>query len=402
MGVNMRGILYSIIAALLVIPVIGLILFNSQLIEKNVDINIRSNELEYFSISIEEDLDRFLKIAGRRALISAVSKVITTGVPLVDAQANLTEMISNGTLDGAIAPLIDTNSLNLWKESVTNIANISGFRVDFQSTRINITQNDSYNVLFEANVFLNISDPHVKMGALKNLSIKTAIPIEGIEDPLFPLRTYGRVKRVIQTSNFSNFAKNLTTGTIASKYGSGNATFSLVGINGQKIFITSEMNDGDFALLNASGGIVSEGTHVPVGLYPPYIVDAVGASSSINESERIYLDSQTKMVWDLQNLTTFVKNKYYKTSVDGPSFLDRLEGRLNLSSKYKYGLETFVNLDELSSEELNVSYQYSCLDYLYWNNTPGSSIRSVGYDAIFSWLRIDSNHANIYGVNELI
>ena len=49
----MKGILYSIIAALLIIPIIGLIMFNSQLIEKNVDINVRANELQYFSISIE-------------------------------------------------------------------------------------------------------------------------------------------------------------------------------------------------------------------------------------------------------------------------------------------------------------------------------------------------------------
>jgi len=148
----MKGILYSIIAALLIIPIIGLIMFNSQLIEKNVDVNIRANELQYFSISVEDDMNRFLKIAGKRALISAVSEVVTNGVPLVDAQANLTEMIINGTLNGVEAPLIGTNNLISWENNVILIANDSGFDMTFQNIKVNVTQNDSYNVLFEVKV----------------------------------------------------------------------------------------------------------------------------------------------------------------------------------------------------------------------------------------------------------
>ena len=379
----------------------GLIMFNSQLIEKNVDVNIRANELQYFSISIEDDMNRFLKISGRRALISAVSHVVTNGVPLVDAQANLTEMITNGTLDGVVAPLIDTNNFNGWKQNVTQIANASGFKLEFQNVQINITQNDSYDVLFVITVPLNISDPNIGMGAVKNLTASVSISIDGIEDPLFPLETYGRVIRIVRVSNFTNFTANLTTGSIASGSVSGNATNDTANPNSQKIFVTANMTQS-VSTLNQFGGVVSESTYVPGGFSQPYIGGATNALTLINNNTRVFLDSQTKKIWDLQNFTMFVKNKYYKASADGPSFLDRLEGRLNLSSKYKYGLETFVDLNELSSAELGVNYQYSCVDYLYWNSTLGSSIRNGNYDPMFSLLKIDQNHANIYGVNELI
>ncbi len=397
----MRGILYSIIAALLVIPVFGLILFNSQLIEKNVDVNIRSNELEYFSISVEEDMVRFLKIAGRRALISAVSNVITNGVPLTDAQANLSEMIMNGTLGGVVAPLIGDDNFNSWRENVMNIAASSGFDLDFQNYKVNITQNDSYNVLFKLSTVLNISDANLDMGIEKNLIASIAVSIDGIEDPLFPLKTYSRVIRIIYVSNLTNYSRALVQGTTVSGSISGNAT-KLATPSIQKIFVTSDMGAYSKDFLNQFAGVVSESGNVPSGVTVPYIANAAGALTSIQENERIFLDQTSQKVWDLQNLTLFVKNKYYESSTNGPSFLDRLEGRLSLSSKYGYGLESFVNLDELSSAGLGVNYQYSCVDYLYWSSTSGSSIRNGNYDNIFSWLKIDSNHANIYGVNELI
>ncbi len=59
--------------SLLIVPILALILFNSQTAESNVEINIRSSEIEYLTKSIEEDLDRFIEIAGKRALIAAVS-----------------------------------------------------------------------------------------------------------------------------------------------------------------------------------------------------------------------------------------------------------------------------------------------------------------------------------------
>jgi hypothetical protein len=399
----MKGIIYSVIASLLLIPVIGLVLFSFNSIEKNIDSNIRSNELEYFSMSLEDDMSRFMKIAGKRALISAVSKIVTDGSPLLDAQANITEMIMYGTLDGVIAPLIDANNLNVWKDNVTNIAREFGFYLEFQNMTTEVTQNDSFNVLLIERVVMNISDPSLKMGIAKNLTVSTAIPIDGIEDPLFPLRTYSRVIRIIRTSNTTNLTSYLAQGTLSSGSISGNATFSFASPSMQKIFVTSNMSQA-VGTLNQFGGIVSESTYVPPGLTRPYIAGAASALAKIQDNERIYLDSPTKKVWDLANLTYFIKNKFYRSSASGPSLLDRMEGRLNLSSKYKHGMETVINLeDELEAYELYplINEQATCIDYLYWNGTLGSPVRNGNYDQIFDWFKIDPSNKAYYGVSEL-
>jgi phosphohistidine swiveling domain-containing protein len=398
----MKAILYSILASLLMIPIIGLVIFSFNSIESNIDMNIRANELNYFSSSIEDDMERFLRIAGRRAVISAVSEIVTEGYPLGDAQKNLTEMIESGTLDGRVAPLIEDNNLNSWQSNITQIANQSGFNLSLQNLSIEITQNDSFNVLFTARAILDISDPNMKMGIRKNLTVKAVSSIDGIEDPLFPLQTYGRIIRVIRAYNTSNFTKSLIQGSLASGSVSGNTTLSQVSPNSQKIFVTSNMSQG-IATLNQFGGIVSASTFVPAGLSVPYIAGATNATNLIAEGRKVYLDMQTKKVWDLMNLTIFVNNKNYKPSANGPSFLDRLEGRLNLSSRYGYGLETMVDINELGAENLYplIYAQATCVDYLYWNKTAGDLVRNGNYDSLFTWLRIDNSSKASYGVGEL-
>ena len=97
-----------------------------------------------------------------------------------------------------------------------------------------------------------------------------------------------------------------------------------------------------------------------------------------------------------------IRNGYYRSSDTGASFLDRLEGNLTLSNKYKYGLETFVNLGDITAANLPVNYQLSSIDYEYWKNVGGVSVRNGNYDNVFNWFKIDSGHAAIYGVSELI
>lgn len=158
MGLVMKGQFYSIMIALFVIPILALIIFYSQTtIPQNIDTNIRADELQYFSESMIEDLTRFLQINGKRALIAAVNMTITNGKGLDDAPRRLGEMIENGTLDGT-KPFADQKNLTTWEKNISDIAINSGFIINFTNTSIYVTQNDSFSVLFNAIVYVNISD----------------------------------------------------------------------------------------------------------------------------------------------------------------------------------------------------------------------------------------------------
>lgn len=401
----MKGIFYSLMMAMFTTSILALIVFYSQAKPSNIDVNIRSSEMEYFTKSVENDLSRFIEINGRRALISAVSQVIVNGTGLDNSQLRLTEMMENGTLYGKPSPLVDINNLEHWKLNISNIASNLGFHLDFKNLEINVTQNDSFNVLFNVTLYVNISNSNSKMGILKNITSSVIVPVEGVEDPIFPLNTYGRIVRFVKISNVSKNTVSLITGQNSSGYVTGYALvksdFGPSDINSSRILVTVTVA-GKEAIASGFAGVVSEGdVIIPPSLLGKAITGATGATNLIKNETKIYLDATTKKVWDLSNLTYDIKNGYYHSSNKGASFLDRLEGRINLSDKYKYGLETFVNIEDILEAEVPASTGNSDLDYRYWNNTNGVNIRNGNYDSVFNWFKIDAESASEYGILEL-
>ena len=401
----MKGIFYSVMIALILIPILSLVIFHSQIKTENVDISIRANELNYFIGSLETDLNKFAEIGGKRALISAVSKVVTIGVSLDDAQATIAEMVENGTMNGSPAPLVDTNNLQLWEDDVKGIAEKSGFELNFTTLSIGVTQYNSFEILLTVNLTLNISDSDANMGIIRNITGMSVISIEDIEDPMFPLKSYGRGTRIIKNSNSSKMTEYLVQGTNSSGFVSGDAfvinSSELTTGYPTKILVTDSVA-GKESIAAVFKGVVSEGDAIiPTELLGKAITGASGARSKIENNTRIYLDETTRKVWNLGNLTSDLVYGYYHNSSVGASFLDRLEGNTTLSPKYKYGIETFINLEEFSIAGVPVDTTNSCLDHRYWNDIEGNAIRNGNYDPVFNWFKIDTSYADDYGIDEL-
>ena len=298
------------------IPILALIIFYSHVTtSQNIAANIRADELRYFSESIEGDLSRFLQINGKRALVAAVNFTMTNGVGLKDARANLTEIIENGTLNGTKI-FADQKNLSTWEKNISDIASMSGFDIDLTVTSFNVTQNDSFSILFEVGIHLNISDSTAKIGILRNMTIGEAVSIENIIDPLYQIKTNGKIFKTIKKSPYIPF---------------------------NKVTVSS-----------------------------PYFI----------------------------NLTNDIKNDSYHNSTEGPSFLDRLEGKI--TNHYQpYGLESFVYLPDLSGAGLPVNTFASDLDYQYWASVHGYYVNdSFQSDDIYHWFRISTN--NNYIENSLL
>lgn len=104
-----------------------------------------------------------------------------------------------------------------------------------------------------------------------------------------------------------------------------------------------------------------------------------------------------------ERLDIATADSFYMSSGTGASFLDRLEGRLTTSAKYsamssnQIGLETIVNIPELSSAGLLIKPSQSDIDYLYFD-TAGHAGYPVNNSA-YSWLKLDDEHAGIYSVD---
>ncbi|MEM5834341.1 MAG: hypothetical protein QXQ69_00650 [Candidatus Aenigmatarchaeota archaeon] len=111
------------------------------------------------------------------------------------------------------------------------------------------------------------------------------------------------------------------------------------------------------------------------------------------ESNHTYQDSSGN--YHFENLANDAENGYFHSSLYGPSFLDRLEGRLvaNYQSSMLIGLESFVNIQKLKALGIEPQPNRTVVDFLYWN----SSIRSedlscywINNPDVPNWFRIDN------------
>ncbi len=118
------------------------------------------------------------------------------------------------------------------------------------------------------------------------------------------------------------------------------------------------------------------------------------------------LDTTCYQVSDVEeNYNSFCIENYS----NGPSFFDRLDGRLNLSSKYRdqayrkfgnslIGIESFVRPYTLEDHSITVNENATWVDYLYWQNESGCNAigvcRGGGYE-----FKLDCSHAYKYRVD---
>ncbi|MFH1200424.1 MAG: hypothetical protein V1708_05125 [Candidatus Micrarchaeota archaeon] len=98
-------------------------------------------------------------------------------------------------------------------------------------------------------------------------------------------------------------------------------------------------------------------------------------------------------------------SKWYANSSEGPSFLDRMEGRLHVTPEYsamsanQIGLDGFADLSEISAAGITVDSNKTAVDHLYFNNSDYDAWPVNG--SAISWMKLDVEHAIIYGVQLL-
>ena len=119
---------------------------------------------------------------------------------------------------------------------------------------------------------------------------------------------------------------------------------------------------------------------------PVYLINTNGrVSNKINKT----IFSEFVSGTDVSNLSLHSQNSYYTNSSLAPSFIDRIEGKMQASEN---GIESLVYLPKLSVQGITLKDK-SCVDYIYFsqNTTQDSKIQGMP-----SWFKLDSEHLEIY------
>ena len=418
----MKGIMFSLVTMVLAGTILSVIIFYSISISRHREIigtEVRVREMYSLYKSILRDWDKEVKmIAFPRAISSAISYVITNGIGLDEADKRLEELVINGSLFGKKEVLLEGTTIPEWIEKIKLLSMERGFIVEISLLSYGVKPFDSWNLLFEANLSINITEKDGIASLNKIVEKSNLISIIGFEDPIYPLNTLGRATNIITKSPYSaNFTSLLASGAHGnySFYGPTLITSrDYVGsINENKsiILVIDDVSGVKSLIEQKFGGVICE---CEENFSIPFVSGVNNATKILPNNTKLLINE--RKVWYIENLKDHLRNSFYITSNKGGSFLDRLEGKLEVQEKYRsksenvIGLESLVNKVYLKSLDLPISGEKSNVDHLYFSEVShtakpvkGFYLEGFGYE-----LRMDSelcgdlSHAEIYQVNEIL
>jgi len=395
----MRAQIYSLLAVVIMIPLtiyVAYYITSLQGIKSDITTRILADQMNEIVKNIQKDFIKAIEICGRRAVLAAANHVIKEGQPLDNASFRIKELMVNGTLYGNGTYIMINNTVEDWKERI-NITHM-GFRKNFDSSEPIVENHDGFNLKALMKFVINVSDSLERMSVNREIDANITFSVTGMEDPIFPLNTGGRLGRIIKVYPYPYHAKKILTGISGSGNCSGNFTFNVSDENpGEKILV----------IHNASGvsgflGVIGETADLPsVSCYVVNTVNAIEViNSTYNESgyPELYIDSKSSAVWSLP-VTEAIEYGYYThfaAGNNGPDIFLRLEGKLSSSQQ---GIESFINLPELEELGIPVKTNQISIDYLYFSdeNYIGYPVRGLP-----EWFRIDATHGSKYNLTELI
>lgn len=410
---SIKGYGFSIIMVLVVLTLVEIVLLQRQITSHQMEkyfIRNRINEMRVFYENIIYDSEKSLEIIAKRAIPIAVSYVVGNGAPLENADLGIMELMVNGTLNGKEEPLMQTSTISDWVRNMTNIARLKGYYLSLSFENISVNPYDSFKLLIETDLKINITDQNGIASISRIEKIKKQVSIQGFEDPLYSLKTGGRVTHRIYKTSYNNLTNLLASGEGGNLWSRG-LTFIVLGdptpaINfpnkSKSILVIENPKIISVSVINQYLGVIS-GSEIDLATTIPYVKGV--SLNSIPNNTYILVDGEKGNVWEIENFIDHVDKGYYYPSQEGPSFLDRLEGKLYIQPKYSsksqnvIGIESFVNKTHLISRDLDPKLGQSNIDYLYFSDYlySGKNVKGV-----HSYVIVDSSHAVYYEVEDIL
>ena len=393
----MRGQFYSAIAILIAIPIVVFVSLYvaTQGGEDGIYQAIVADQIHQVEKGIENDFGKAVVTSGKRAMIAGDDYVVMSGKALTDAAGGMKELMQFGTIEGNESILMYNNTIPNWISKILAIP--SNFDVNITYWGLDVAGSGAFHIKASAKINVSVAD-EIGIARIdkKGEYYEALVPIEGAEDPVFTMKTGGLVTRTIKSSPYAYRAKKLVVGGFNS---SGNCTGNFT-MNrsdcSSKILVAA--NTSGVALSCFSGFIIETSINLSSDS-DCYITGNINAVEAITQAlaetnyNKIYIDGPTKAAWHLP-IRDEIDEKYY-FSGSGPLFLKRLEGNLNQTLD---GLETFVNLPELESNQIPLKQNVISVDYIYFGGQD-----YIGYPVrgLQGWFRLNRTFTDRYNLTEL-
>jgi hypothetical protein len=347
---NRKGVFYLLLTAIFisVMVIVFLSYHEYSFTNKQKVVETRIMALNDFIKSIESDSKNVIRITGYRALI-AIEDYVATSVQYFANDSDMQEHFRKAFYYGNFTTNCTLNPPNPLTDP-NCIANGA----------LNYTQMDILN----DSAYINY------LQKLKEIAAKLGIDIDiNVTDINFNQSSPWSVEVVVTTNIIISDQRNLSSWNFMRNY-------------------TTEVSIIDIR-------------------DPVYSVYTFGrAPNPIRKWPGVWNDTLHFVIGnDITNLMNFTNSSYYVNNTLAPSFLMRLEGRLNESSAC-CGIESFVNIPKLSDQSIPYNSSRSIVDYIYLSDKPinHSNYQNItcyiqNITSTHSWFKIDMNHTLYHSPN---
>jgi len=388
--------------------------------------------------------------------------------PRDGSEAAIAELVLCGTLNGTEVKYMANHTLPVWLDKINNGSKGLHYVVNLSIKELTIAMSDAWDfaITLGANITVH-DDTGLCYYIGQNFTLQSFTDITGLEDTLYPLHTSNRVRKYIYNCPLNITLDNVAgcSDDLGVDIGAGNVVFyskiptypdlgeycedydvsdkvivfdiaggSCHDPKDQDCFNISKDNSFAAYINYASGDITGCDITIPwiedtgkldnettgghSNQRDPDCADANISSDlcvlvknvpscDIHQVLIGYNASNLNTTcYVVSNITGYRPGCSGKEYPNGPSFFDRLDGRLYLSDYYKnhsvelfgnpyIGIETLVNPYDLDVRGVDVFTNATWVDYLYWNNTPGSPVNMMCQDGIYLF-RLDCPHSYFY------
>jgi len=400
-----KGFSFSLILVLITLIIFSILILQRETISfesEKLSIKQQIKEMDYSYNSIERSLHILADVTTKRAIVSSLNYVIENGTFFNDnkTEENLKELVWNGTLNGEKISFMENSTLNKTIKDLEYFYSLEprkyNVSININPENISITLSDAFHLLFNTTVEVNVSKKGVASLSRK-LKILERISICNFEDPFYLINiTEGKGSRKIKKSKYiSNFTKLILSGS-GNGWCYGEITNNIYSAEPErKIFFNKTINSN----VDNFCGVIFENNLTQINTTYLKVSSISNLTSYIGST--LLLSGEKGKAWNISNFIEHVENSWYANSTEGPSFFDKLEGKNYCSycNGKDFGLETFVNKNNLLWLGIEIGEDYSNIDYLYSNKTFGTDIglneSSTGVPS-FKYFRIDSNSFGHY------
>jgi len=344
-----KGIVYTLfVMAFLVSLSIFVMVQNNNYGGDLVGEKVRSDEVGFFANGVQDDLGRGTLISGRRAALSLINNETDSGLFVPDANDSILELLQNGTLDGMPLNMMTNSTISAWVLALQKIARSRGIELNISANDVQIYPASAFEFAVHSNATIIVYDPLTKIKYNRTFLLHQLVSAEDLEDQYITIRSFAARRNTIRKCDYTTGVSPASQWLYGTAYISKNNDCSGISSRPSKILITDTMDGKAANCFDFKANITEDGS--ASGTY--YLRNATQAYSAAKNDTYVVLSGNT--LW-LTNATSC-----YFEALDGPSFLDRLEGRGTISAKYDV-----AGITEGLGAFLYVPPEYK-LDYTYY------------------------------------